>query len=138
MSGAADRQQPQSTPPSADQLRMFLQSMQQQFQSVQQQSNNSGPTKSGDSNTNVSEKQSPALDENNVFNMLMSNPEYQRMMNYGQMSQAQAAPIQHPLAAAAANPENPAFRALIAHSSGGSGLPFGVYPNFVPVSQIKS
>lgn len=125
---SADRQQ--AVPPSADQLRLFIQSMQQQFQTPQ---HSSAPTKS--SGSNGSDKQSPVLDENNMFDMLMNNPEYQRLLNYSQMNQAaQTAPIQHPLAAAAANPENPAFRALLSHSSGASGLPFGVYPNFVPVN----
>lgn len=70
-----------------------------------------------------------------MFDMLMNNPDYQRLLNYGQMGSANpsTAPVQHPLAAAAANPDNPAFRALIAHSNGVSGLPFSVYPNFVPV-----
>ncbi|KAI6182434.1 putative iroquois-class homeodomain protein irx-1 [Aphelenchoides bicaudatus] len=121
----------QNVAPSADQLRLFLQSMQQQFQTPQ---HSAAPAATKSSGSNGSEKQSPALDENNMLDLLMNNPDYQRLLNYGQMNQAaQSAPIQqHPLAAAAANPENPAFRALLSHSAGASALPFGVYPNFVP------
>jgi hypothetical protein len=124
MSGADRQSQP--APPSADQLRMFLQSMQQI------QPNNTVTPKPGNT---ASDKQSPSLEDNKVFEMLINNPEYQRMINYSQMSQAaaQSVPIQHPLSAAASNPDNPAFRALM-NGTNMPGFSHEIYPNFVPVS----
>ncbi|KAI6203444.1 hypothetical protein M3Y94_00557000 [Aphelenchoides besseyi] len=116
----------QNSSPSAEQQRMYMQLIQQ----IQQSANNSQKAPAT-SNVTTNGKQSPApvLSEN-VFEMLMNTPEYQRIFNYDQMAPntAQSSPIQHPLAAAASNPDNPAFRALLANNRGVASLPFAMYP----------
>jgi hypothetical protein len=54
--------------------------MQQQFQTPQ---HSAVPTSAKSGGSNGGEKQSPALDENNMFDMIMNNPDYQRLLNYG-------------------------------------------------------
>lgn len=85
-----------------------------------------GGQQNGDQNT-------PA-DENtmNVMAELFNNPDYQRLMMAQSMPSTPQTPVQHSMAPAAANPENPAFRALVGlHNAQAAGFPLGVYPNMV-------
>ncbi|KAI6208010.1 putative iroquois-class homeodomain protein irx-1 [Aphelenchoides besseyi] len=115
----------QNSSPSAEQQRMYMQLIHQ----IQQSANNSQKAPATSNVTNGKQSPAPMLNEN-VFDMLMNSPEYQRIFNYDQMApnSAQSSPIQHPLAAAASNPDNPAFRALLANNRGVAGLPFAMYP----------
>ncbi|CAD5206251.1 unnamed protein product [Bursaphelenchus okinawaensis] len=76
-----------------------------------------------------SEEKPPFMDENMLSAMqeILNNT---GVMNQLLPTSPAPSPSQHPLAPAAANPNNPAFRALFAaHNAQAAGFPFGIYPN---------
>ncbi|KAI6233053.1 putative iroquois-class homeodomain protein irx-1 [Aphelenchoides fujianensis] len=117
----------QHNSPTADPQQAYM-ALMQQLQAAAARANAPGAP------NGAAENQTPPLDEEKLMEMLINHPEGQRLFNYEQMGPAAApsAPIAHPLAAAAANPDNPAFRALLANNRAGPGMAFGMYPNVVP------
>ncbi|CAD5208991.1 unnamed protein product [Bursaphelenchus xylophilus] len=80
--------------------------------------------------TASAEVEKPAFMDENVLSAMSEILNNSGVMNQLLPSSTTPTPSQHPLAPAAANPDNPAFRALLAaHNAQTAGFPFGIYPN---------